>query len=186
MCRIMNNSGNIFSQNKNNELDLREEVNALFDGTDFGTEKFNILLHRSIRVDKTKYPYTNKVKCNTCNHDYNNAGKPGCPSCDGVGYLWDEKLIIGRIYRPQQIRLSDQLAQFANIGRMSNASMILITPHVYKINASDILYEIELTDNGGIHFPIIKKIKYMCNSSIQMRLDRNKLEFNSCVVSEII
>ncbi len=185
MCPIMNSSINMWSQNKNSELNLRDEVNMLFDGTDFGTEKFNIMLHRQIRIDSSKYPYTNKIKCNTCNHDYNNAGKPGCPSCDGIGYLWDEHLIIGRLYRPQQLRLSDQLSQFANVGRVSNASMILISPHVYKFHNGDILYEIDLTSDGGIAFPIVQKVKYMCGSSIEMRLDRNKVEFNSVVVTEI-
>lgn len=181
----MTNLNNCWSQNKTSEIDLRQEVNNIFNGTDFGTEKFNVMLHRKIRIDESKYPYTNKIKCNTCNQDYNNAGKPGCPSCDGIGYLWDEFLIIGRLYRPQQLRLSDQLAQFANVGRMSNASMILISPHIYKLNSGDILYEIGLTDDGGIKFPIIKRIKYLCSSSIPMRLDRNKIEFNSSIVSEI-
>lgn len=167
------------------EINIRDEVNSFFDGTDFGNEKFNVLLQRKIRVDGNKYPYTNKVKCPTCNHDYNNEGKIGCPSCDGIGYLWDEALIIGRVYRPQQIRLSDQLSKFANIGRADNPSFILIVPFQYKVNAGDIVYDIQTTDNGGIELPIIKTHKYMCVSSIPMKLDFNKTEFSSVVISEI-
>ncbi len=174
-----------YNQRHLGELDLRKEVTSFFDGTDFGNEKFNVFLQRKIRVDSDKYPYTNKVKCPTCNHDYNNEGKLGCPSCDGVGYLWDEKLIIGKVYRPQHIRLADQLSKFTNLGRVDHPAFILLSPYQYKISGGDIIYAIQTTENGGIEIPIIKTHKYMCVSSIPMKLDFNKTEFNSVVISEI-
>lgn len=167
------------------EIDVRDEVERFFNGDDFGTEKFHVLLQRKIRIDTDKYPYINKIKCNTCNHDYNNSGTVGCPSCDGVGYLWDEKLIVGYMYRPQQIRLSDQYSNFSQIGRNDSPSFILITPKEYRVALGDYVYSIDTTDDGGIHMPLIKTNKYLAVSSIPMRLDKGKLEFNSMIVSEV-
>lgn len=166
------------------ELDLRQEVADFFNGKDFGNEKFNVFLHRQIRIDDTKYPYINRIKCPTCNHDYNNEGKIGCPTCDGIGYLWDEKLIIGYIYRPQHIRLADQLSKFSNIGRMDNPAFVIVTPHKYKVKTGDFVYAISTQDNGGIVIPLVKTHRYMCTSGLNLRLDFNKVEFNSSVLSE--
>lgn len=167
------------------ELDLRDEVLAFFDGRDFGNEKFHVLLQRQIRIDDTKYPYINRIRCKTCNHDYSNEGRVGCPDCDGIGYLWDEKLIVGYAYRPQQIRLADQYAADVNLGRKHNAASILITPYKYKVNVGDILYVIDADENGGIIVPIIKKTKYLCVAPAQARLDFNKIEFNTSVITEV-
>ncbi len=167
------------------EIDVRDEVMRFFNGEDFGTEKFHVLLQRKIRIDDQRYPYINKIKCNTCNHEYGNSGIVGCPSCDGVGYLWDEKLIVGYMYRPQQIRLSEQYSNHLQIGRNDNPSFILITPKEYKIALGDYIFSIDTTDDGGIKIPLIKTNKYLAVSSIPMKLDQGKIEYNSIIVSEV-
>ncbi len=106
-------------------------------------------------------------------------------NCDGVGYLWDEKLIIGYMYRPQQIRLSDQYASQIQLGRNHNASILLITPYKYQVGLADIIYSVESNDNGGIIIPISKGIKYMCVAPTKARLDFNKIEFNTSVLTEV-
>lgn len=167
------------------EINLREEVKSFFDGTDFGNEKFHILLQRKIRLDTNEPPYTTKIVCTTCNHSYDNRGREGCPDCDGVGYLWDEKLIIGYMYRPQQIRLSDQYASQMPLGRNHDASILLITPYKYQVGLADIIYSVESNDNGGIIIPISKGTKYMCVAPTKARLDFNKIEFNTSVLTEV-
>lgn len=168
----------------NLEIDLRQEVIDILSGKDFGTPKFNILLQRQMRKDIDHYPYIGKRICKTCNKDYSNEGRTGCPDCDGVGYLWDEKLIVGYIYRPQYIRLSDQMGYAANVGRMKNGSNLLITPVEYKIDSGDILYEVNCNDNGGITVPVVKEKKHLVVSGKPMRLDYNKVEFYMSTIVE--
>lgn len=171
--------------NSSNEIDVRQEVYDFFNGKDFGNEKFNILLHRQIRKDTVNAPFINKIKCTACNYNDGSVGKTGCPKCDGIGYLWDERLITGYMYRPQQIRLSDQLSRYSRLGQMDQSSFILITASKYEISLGDILYSVDLNSNGGINIPIVKTNKYICSSSIPMRLDFNKVEYYSTIISEI-
>lgn len=161
-----------------NEINLRQELLDTMSGKDFGVPKFSVFLQRVMRRDINNPPYTSKIRCSTCNKKYDNEGRVGCPNCDGVGYLWDEKLILGYAYRPQFIRLADQLSYPANVGRMQNATYVLITQSQDIVNDGDIVYILECNENGGIRIPIARTEKYLAVANKEMRLDGNKIEYN--------
>ena len=156
-----------------NELNIKEELDLFLDGTDFGTPKYNVFIHR-----KTRFVNDKKVHCGTCWNKETQEGRLGCPDCDGVGYLWDEKLIIGYIYRPQYIRLTDEMQHATPVALAQNKSMTLITPIQFKFSEGENILLPHLTDQGAIIAPISIQEQYIITAAQTIRLDNGKAEYN--------
>ena len=157
-----------------NELDIKEELALFLDGTDFGTPKYNVFVHRKSRLDVNG----KRINCGACWSPESQEGKLGCPDCDGVGYLWDEKLIIGYIYRPQYIRLTDEMQHALPVALAQNKSMTIITPVEFKFSEGENIILPHLTDDGVVIAPITIQEKYIVTAEQTIRLDNGKAEYN--------
>ena len=160
--------------NLTNELNIKEELDLFLDGTDFGTPKYNVFVLRKTRLGGDGH----RINCGTCWNHETQEGRLGCPDCDGVGYLWDEKLIIGYIYRPQYIRLTDEMQHATGVALSQNKSMTLITPIQFKFSDGENVILPYLTDDGAIMAPIKVQEKYIITAAQVIRLDNGKAEYN--------
>ena len=75
-----------------NEISLRNEVMDLITGDDFGIDKYTPIIHRQLRQNSGKFEYC------VCWNEQSKEGTIGCPYCDSIGILWDERIIPGFIY----------------------------------------------------------------------------------------
>lgn len=162
------------------ELDLVEEISLFLDGTDFGVPKYNTFVQRKARLEDNI-----KVKCDTCWNQVSQEGRKGCPDCDGVGYLWDEKLIIGYMWRPNYIRLSDEGSHLKPVAQSQNKGMTLITPKEFILRDEEVIIVPRVEDNGTVTMPLEVDEKFIITAAQKIRLHHNRIEYNIASLIEI-
>lgn len=162
------------------ELDLHDELALFFDGTDFGTPKYNVFIQR-----KTRLVGGEKVKCSSCWNKVSQEGRIGCADCDGVGYLWDETPIYGYMWRPNYIRLGDEGAHYKPVAQAQNKGMTMITPKQFVLRDEDIIIVPKVMENGTIFMPLEPDEKFIITASQKIRLDHNRVEYNIASMIEV-
>ncbi len=158
--------------NYNKELDLQKEIAEFFNGEDFGMPKYNILKQRSLRKTNDNM----LVRC-ACWNNTSQEGRIGCPDCDGVGSLWDEKLILGYVYRTQYIKQAIAMTYIQPAGRAENSTFQMITPVDFPIDDGDYIYSLKYNHNGMISLPPVVIDAYKIVSSDKISLDHNRPEY---------
>lgn len=164
-----------------NEIDLKSELELFFNGTDFGHTKYNILIHRKVRYDASG----SKINCGTCWNKKEQSGRPGCPDCEGLGLLWDDVLIYGYMFRPQYIRLSDEMKHILPVAIAQNKSMELIAPNIFQFREYDQIHVPNTETTGTIKIPVSVYERYTVAAIQPQRLDHNSVEYNIVVLTKI-
>ena len=160
------------------EISLRDELDDVISGSDFGVEKHIPYIHRKIRLDK----YNNPEYC-ICYNNRNNEGRLGCPYCDGVGKYWDEVLIPGFIYLVNKKKIVGMMDYMVNAGRNEEYEFLFITSVCHKVRKMDSIIEPHVSDDGFLKFPIKHMITYEVTEALDRRLDMGRAEFSFVVLS---
>ena len=162
------------------ELDLRDELDLFFDGTDFGTTKYNVFIQRKARTANGV-----KIKCGSCWNPVSQEGRIGCADCDGVGYLWDEIPIYGYMWRPNYIRLGDEGTHYKPVAQAQNKGMTLITPTQFILRDEEVIIVPRVRENGTIYMPLEVDEKFVITAAQKIRLDHNRIEYNIASLIEV-
>lgn len=121
-----------------------------------------------------------RVNCSACNPNINGyvEGQLGCPYCKGYGYLSDQSLIKGYLYKQNEGKDRYNLHAFEKIGKADTTSYVLVTPYDVKPLNEDYIELVDLDSNGKIAMPLkmTERLKVIFNRS--MRASTNKTDFN--------
>lgn len=155
------------------EINVEKELYEFIEGKDFGKSKYIPLIHRKMRMSQDLKP----IKCPTCWNEKSSEGILGCPSCDGVGYLWDEEIIPGFMYVTVDRSMIKSLDIDREVGRMQTENFTLITPSHVRTRSKDVISEIYMNSDGEPVIPIQKENSFLVTSSRNVRLDGAKSQF---------
>lgn len=160
-----------------NDLNLITELDTLL-FTDLDTDAISRpLIWTKFRrqADESK-----RINCSACNSNINGyvEGQLGCPYCRGYGYLSDQQIIKGYVYKQNEGKDRYNLHTFEKVGKADTTSYVLVTPHNVKPLNEDYIEFVELTDNGMIAMPlkITERSKVIFNRS--MRASTHISDFN--------
>lgn len=162
------------------EIDIRQEVLDLIGGKDFGQQHFQPMIHRAIRKDSK----LNKIKCN-CYDEISKEGRHGCGDCDGEGYLWDEKLILGYPYFMTTKNMIRGLDFITEAGRSEKYELGFITRYFDQVSKGDRVFAPLLSDSGAIQYPIVIEEEYYVLNNRKYRLDHGKAEYCISILSRV-
>ena len=162
------------------EIDIRQEVEDLISGKDFGVEHSAVFVQRKLRRDPDMSP----VKC-VCFDPIANEGRQGCTDCDGIGYLWDEVLINGFMFFLTTKSLVSGFDYKNDAGRAEKHEVGFVTRYSDLIGKGDIVYSPILNESGGLLFPIVNEEEYVAINYKKYRLDRAKQEYNLTILKRI-
>ncbi len=154
------------------EISMRQEVLDFISGYDYGEPKEIIFVVKKIRRDRTDRP----MKC-ACWNNIKNEGAKGCHSCGGLGYQYDEKLIMGFLAILQAKRANQALEYKDTPGRSIEVNYIFYTAYNNKLKDGDVLLKPVMTTEGFIDWPLEYTEKYLINASFNYRLDEGRSEF---------
>ena len=162
------------------ELDLRKELQELFDGADFGREKKVIYILRTQRQDK----FGDKVFCQ-CFNKNSGEGVRSCPHCDGYGFLWDEKIITGFKYPMQDTSQTTTGSNQRELGRRYDVVEKFITLYKYPLYEGDRIIEPRQTQDGEIYIPVIPDNTWYVNFSTARRLDFGGDQYTNVLITKV-
>lgn len=97
-----------------------------------------------------------KVNCSGCNPDNLGyvEGQLGCPYCQGAGYLWDQKLIEGYVYKANENKDRYNLGMVSSAGKADSTSFVLITPFDIRPQIEDTISIPRLDEYGRLAIPL--------------------------------
>jgi len=159
------------------ELDVKTEMREFFQGTDFSEKKGLIFVQRKLRRD----PLTNKRFPCSCNLSLNTSGQDNCPYCDGIGYLWDEKIIESYLYNKRYISFTNSYTFSRAVGRDFNEQYIFLTDSKYRIEEGDRLLELKKDSEGKITTPLNIDIEFLITANRYMGIAHNQGEYTLAV-----
>ena len=127
---------------------------------------------------------SNKIRCNGCNGESSvyKEGQKSCPYCSGYGYLFDEQIIDGYLYKYNEMRSRFNMIYPSEAGRLNSTDFQLITDKTILIEEEDKIKVPKLNTNGMIKVPLVFEDIFMCLYSRTYRASYNKAEFNLAVL----
>ena len=135
-----------------NDLNLNDELNDLL-FTDIDTDAISrpVLWTAYRRSVEGK-----KINCSACNPDDTGyvEGQLGCPYCGGKGYMWDQKLINGYLYKQNEGKDRYNMNMFSDAGKADVTSFVLITPFDKSPLIEDTIDILGLDTNNRIQIPM--------------------------------
>ena len=154
------------------EVDLRKELNNMFDGIFPEIAKKQPVILRRMRRDSNN----NLTRCDCVDEVTHEPDKDTyCPFCQGDGFYWDE---INMDAYKVPISGNDALAEkLITQGLMNIPLMVFYTRSSVNIDEKDKIVEVELDKEGNIAEPIKRKQLYRIGSIIDYRSDNGRLEY---------
>ncbi len=159
-----------------NNINLTDELNSLLFKDDITDQIWSPFLWKGYR----RNDLGNKINCQGCNPS--NAvgyieGQFSCPYCKGEGYLYDEKLIKGYVYKQNEGKDRYNLQMATTAGKVSTTSYVLITPPDVLTGLDDVISILKLTD-GKINVPITVTEAMKVIYTRSFKASKNDKEFN--------
>lgn len=158
-----------------NTLDIKKELSLLL-FTDVDTDPIaRPFRWRSFRRDENK----RRVCCPSCNPDINGyiEGQFGCPYCEGLGYLFDEKIIQGYIYKQASGKDKYNLGMPTTAGKSTVSDYILVTRASIKPQLEDKISVFKLTEDSKIAIPIHYEDTYKVIYTRDLRASLNNSDY---------
>lgn len=126
----------------------------------------------------------NRLPCPACNTKYGyKEGQYGCPYCKGLGYLWDERIIEGYIYRRGATSGSNgNYAMNSLAGRADNSSFVLITTKEVRPRIADKISILDLQPDGKITVPLVKDTEMVVTYDRNFKASHIGTDFNYCML----
>ncbi len=126
-----------------------------------------------------------RLPCPSCNTNTGyKEGQYGCPYCKGLGYLWDEEIFEGYIYRKGSSKESSSYSMSSYAGRADNSSFALVTTKDIKPLMADRINIISLLDNGRIAIPIVKTDELVVTYDRDYKASHLGKDFNYCLLGK--
>jgi hypothetical protein len=158
------------------ELKIDKELeDLLFTDTDC-TPLFHPVLIRRIRK-KGSY----QLNCPSCNPGLNGIkqGEKYCPYCDGVGYLWDEKLIDAWVYRGTFLSSKNtSLGIPLDVADNDFKLFYIVTHKSINLDVSDYVLIPSLDNKGRIVVPFLFEETFKVIDSIKKASNQRESEYN--------
>lgn len=158
------------------ELKIEEELRDLLFTTTDCNPLFTPLVHRKFRRDY----YENRVNCPACNptNDGRLEGEPNCPTCFGLGWMWDDVIIEGWLYRFEPKKASNSLTYPSEVGQdLDRDHRVVTMPEIYLF-PGDLIFDIKIDNNNRIQIPLVIQEKYLCVFSDRMASNGSNSEYN--------
>jgi len=153
-------------------ISLRDEFDRLLLGGDLGVFTGTPFLLKFTRT----YPGTTiPIPCDCLDPVTREPDKDTpCSVCQGLGYLYDEKILYGWGFLPNSSSARDDASPIGAMGSIRKEFYFRAKELLGRVDA---LYEIGLTEAGKIINPIRKIIEYKINFVNYVRLDNSRIEF---------
>lgn len=161
-----------------NTLDLSQELHQLlFTDEDTDAIKRPLIWRRFRRQEGT----TKKINCSACNPSENSGyieGQYGCPYCSGEGYLWDEQLIEGYLYKQNEGKDRYNLNMASEAGKTNSTFNVLVTLFDTAPVIEDTIQVLSVDSDSRIAVPINIELSQKVVYSRYLRASRNSKDFN--------
>ena len=161
---------------QNPELNIAEEVyDLLF--TDVDCSPISTpYIWKKFRRDENN----SKVNCKACNpiDSLYVEGQKGCPYCDSLGYLFDEHLFLGYLYKQGVTRDFGNLWMKTAAGTTDVSRYLLFTDNKTAIGLEDRVLIPDLDENARIRIPYHKVESCKCTYSRYFKASQNRADFN--------
>lgn len=155
------------------EIDLRQEFETFIFGGNGKIPHGHPFLIRRMRRDSEGTP----IPC-TCKADQLVVeASPGCPYCDGEGYLWDEDWTVGYSSHSGSLSGLSRREIWYRPGSISANYKIFYLLWNSDIKHEDKIVEVLLDEEGKPVVPYVRTLIYKPQTIHQMRSDRGRLEF---------
>lgn len=158
------------------ELKIDKELeDLLFTDTDC-TPLFHPVLTRSIRKSKGY-----QVHCPSCNPSISGKGQGEkyCPYCDGIGFLWDEKIIDGWVYRGTFLSSKNtSLGIPLDLADNDFKLFYLVTHKSIALDLNDYALIPSLDSRGRIVVPFTFEETFKVVDSIKKASNQRESEYN--------
>lgn len=159
-----------------NDLNLSDELGDLL-FTDVDTDQISrpVLWVRYRRDD-----LNHKVNCPSCNPiDIGYVeGQLGCPYCRGKGYMWDEQIISGYLYKQNEGKDRYNMNMLSTAGKSNTTSFVLITAVDKAPLIEDTISLLVLNTNNKIKIPMIAEETLKVVYSRGQKASTNQKDFN--------
>lgn len=159
-----------------NDIDLNTELSELL-FTDNDTDAISRpVVWKAYRRDSKN----NRINCSSCNATDTGyvEGQFGCPYCDGKGYLWDETIISGYLYKQNEGKDRYNLNMFENAGKANTTSFVLITPFDKAPFIEDTISILKLDSNNRIEVPLLYESSLKVVYSRSVKASKKRADFN--------
>lgn len=158
------------------ELIITDELRDLLFSTKDATPLQTPFLHKRYRRDFDG----GKLPCPSCNAGISGTreGRKGCPYCKGDGYLWDELIIEGWLFRANIRTAISSYDMPTQAGIDLNKEIRFLTMPEIFINEGDIISKIKIGTNKKISIPLTRHEEYLCYFSERFASNQSDSEFN--------
>jgi hypothetical protein len=156
------------------EVDLRKELDNMFDGTSLELPKARQVMLRRMRKDSggnlieapSVDPLTKEPDLDTYD-----------PYSLGENYLWDEEIVKCRkMYHGSDTSFASRF-KYLPPGQLNVQSVVFFFQHFVEPKIEDRIVEIELDLSGNIVTPITRTKVYRPQTIIDYRSDYGRLEY---------
>lgn len=161
---------------QNPELNLVDEVfDLLFTDTDCSPISSPYIWRRFQRT-----PEGRKVNCEACNplNSSYTEGQKECPYCKGYGYVFNDQIISGYLYKQRATRDFSNLGMKVPAGTTDVSSYTLFTDSKVNLVLEDRILIPTLDDAGKIAIPFHINETCKCLYSRYLKASNNKEDYN--------
>lgn len=161
---------------QNPELDLAQEVyDLLFTDNDCSPIKSPFILRKFRRTSENR-----KENCTACNPigSLYVEGQKTCPYCFGLGYIFDDVIISGYLYKQGITRDFGNLWMKSEAGTTDVSRYLLFTDNTTSVGLEDRILIPDYDENGRIAIPLNINESCKCTYSRYFKASQNKADFN--------
>lgn len=158
------------------ELNLAEEVyDLLFTDKDCSPIHSPFIWKKFRRTN-----YNKKLRCSSCNREDSPyvEGQQECPYCEGLGYIFDETLISGYLYKQGVTRDFGNLWMKTPAGTTDVSRYLLFTDKSVSIGLEDRIIIPDIDEYGRIVIPLNINETCKCTYSRSFKASQNRADFN--------
>ena len=161
---------------QNPELIIADEIySLLFTEEDCSPISSPFIWRKFRRTENNR-----KLNCSACNPVGSNyvEGQHECPYCNGLGYIYDDTIILGYLYKQSVIKDFGNLWMKEQIGTTDVSRYTLFTDKSVSIGLEDRILFPDLTENGQIAIPIKIVESCKCSYSRYFKASQQRSDFN--------
>jgi len=158
-------------------IDLRKEIGKILrgDGSTPGQGQPFVLRH--VRTDANKNP----ERCVCYDKVSGDVGLANCTYCNGLGYLFDESLVLGYLVEVGAMFLSDEMD--SNLfGVINTDKRYVICEHYVEVSERDMLLELDFIPNMATPQQVDVFRKWDIERVVPFRGDNGRIEYLQIVV----
>ncbi len=169
-----NTSSTLYFSSSGNEINIREEFSAMFDGVYPENSKCMQGVLRRARRDSDG----NTIPCQCIDPTTNEPDRSNfCYSCHNIGYLFDDEYILFYKVLLDKSFNAVRKNNYEQVGIFDTPFMAFYFKYDSDITLQDYIIELTLDTEGNPIIPIKYKEMYRIDKPFDYRLDNGKLEY---------